>query len=680
VAQGAAYLFTRVGVTWTRRTRLAPSPLDQMTFASFGLSVALDRKAVLIGAAQPSTGSNPAYRQGMAYLFHFDEATFSVTQEARFVPSDGRDNDRAGTSVALSGATVVIGAPRHDTSAQSDQGAAYVYATPGLPLINNYTKTGLAFLPNNHSGLAISGNLAVVGSAYASINNFTARGYVYVFARNDGFWQEEARLTPAEHTAEAFGFSVATNGQRIVIGSPSKQVGNNFQQGAAYVFGRDGSTWREERRLLAADGATDDNFGYSVAIDAAGQMILVGAPNDDHVNGTIQNQGSVYSYRLTTGWNDAGKIIPADNLAEARFGFDVALAQETRSVRPYWTALIGAPYATVNGALWRGAAYVFTNDSLSNWTQQTRLTPADGQARDTFGWSVALSRDTALIGAPGIERNDGTRAGVGAAYVFLRTDTAWSQQAKLSARDGVAEDFFWASVALDADQALIGAPYSLSSDKNKSGAAYLFSRNLTTWTQQQKFFQFPVTLSDFFGLAVALHESHALIAASLPNSSGILPLSSAFFYGHWSTLLSPMSNAFPASGGTGSVRVFPNPNTQNGPNAWTATSANDWVRIVSGGSGTGQSTFTYTVAPNPNAQPRTATINVLNASFVIQQAGSCATALNPARLPAAVTGQPYGQNLSLTTGLAINYRVINEGLLPPGLTLFSNGALLGLAA
>ena len=144
----------------------------------------------------------------------------------------------------------------------------------------------------------------------------------------------------------------------------------------------------------------------------------------------------------------------------------------------------------------------------TTWTQQAKLLASDGAAGDRFG-IVSLSGDTALIGA---HYDDDNGIDSGSAYVFTRTGTTWTQQAKLLASDGAAGDHFGASVSLDGDTALIGAHRMMTTELD-SGSAYVFTRTGTTWTQQAKLLASDGAAGDWFGATVSLYGDTALIGA-----------------------------------------------------------------------------------------------------------------------------------------------------------------------
>lgn len=161
-------------------------------------------------------------------------------------------------------------------------------------------------------------------------------------------------------------------------------------------------------------------------------------------------------------------------------------------------ALVGAPWDSTLGLI-TGAVYVFTFDGTT-WTQQAKLFPSDPVPSSLFGQSIALSGDTALIGA--------FLSGPGSAYVFKFDGTAWSEQANLTADDGASGDYFGWSVSLSGNRALIGAY-----DAGLGGVAYVFSSDGTTWSQEAKLTGLDTREGDNFGLAVSLSGDLALVGA-----------------------------------------------------------------------------------------------------------------------------------------------------------------------
>jgi hypothetical protein len=324
--------------------------------------------------------------------------------------------------------------------------------------------------------VALSGTTAVVG---ADTKN-SGTGAAYVFKRSGTKWTQQAKLTASDAAKhDNFGYSVAISGTTAVIGADARNSGT----GAAYVFKRSGTKWTQQAELTASNGAAGDSFGVSVAITAATSTAVVGADTKN------SSAGAAYVFtRSGSTWTQRAELTASDAAANSFFGFSVAIAGST--------AVVGA-----TGSNRTGAAYVFTG-SGSTWTQQAKLTATRGIAGDEFGFSVALSGITAAVGA--INNN----AGAGAAYVFTRSGTIWTQQAKLTASDGAGSDFFGYSVSLSATAAVVGAPDNLG-----TGAAYIFTGSGSTWTQQAKLTTSGGGGSDFFGDSVTLSGTTAVVGA-----------------------------------------------------------------------------------------------------------------------------------------------------------------------
>jgi uncharacterized repeat protein (TIGR01451 family) len=324
----------------------------------------------------------------------------------------------------------------------------------------------------DHFGISVAmdGNTVLIGSE---------NGAAYVFVRGSGVWTLQRKLTKDDF---GFGTSVALSGDTALIGA----YGANDNKGAAYVFVREAGVWSEQAMLIATDGALSDAFGVSVAID--GDTALIGADrNGDEYAGAAY----LFERKADGTWSEQQKL--TGGAVWGLFGASVALAGDT--------ALIGA-YGVDNS---KGAAYVFVLDGAGHWTQQGLLTADNGGAGDYFGTSVALSGDTALVGAP-----EAGSSGQGAAYVFTRNGTGWQQTQILTATDGVANDYFGKSVALAGDTALVGAP----SESGVPGAAYLFMRETNgTWGEPMKLTASNGVAWDLFGESVALAGDTALVGA-----------------------------------------------------------------------------------------------------------------------------------------------------------------------
>jgi len=351
--------------------------------------------------------------------------------------------------------------------------------------------------------ICLDGDTALIGAPGDDDNGHWS-GSVYVFTWDGTSWIEQAKLLPSDGgTVDAqFGGYMDLDGDTAVIGA-FWDDDNGLHSGSAYVFTRTGTTWTEQQKLLPADGVVDMQFGISVDLD--GDTVIIGANRDDD-NGN--RSGSAYVYtRSGNTWTQQAKLIASDGAEEERFGIDVALEGDT--------AMIGSETPD-NGEV-SGSVYVFTR-SGTTWTEQQKLLASDGAAGDWFGFYIALDGDTALFAA---SQDDDKGTNSGSAYVFTRTGSTWTEQQKLLASDGAANDHFSEyAMALDGDTAIIGA-YLDDDLGSGSGSAYVFTRTGTTWTEQQKLLASDGAAGDWFSLyGVALDADTAMIGALWNDDSG----------------------------------------------------------------------------------------------------------------------------------------------------------------
>ena len=309
----------------------------------------------------------------------------AASQQAKLTAADAAANDSFGWSVAVSGSTAVVGA----YGKNSNTGAAYVFTRSGSTWSQRAKLPATGVAAGDYFGysVAVSGSTVVVGAPATSPNT----GAAYVFTGSGSTWTQRAKLTATGGApGDRFGYAVALSGSVAVIGA----TGSNSNTGAAYVFTGSGSTWTQQAKLTAADGAAGDYFGYAVAL--SGSTALVGAP------GKSTSTGAAYVYAGSgSSWPQQAELTAADARAGDKFGISVAIAGPT--------AVVGAPLNNAGS----GAAYVFTSPDLaSSWPQQAKLTAAAAAPGDHFGNSVTLSGSTAAVGAPGKNSNTGT------AYVF----------------------------------------------------------------------------------------------------------------------------------------------------------------------------------------------------------------------------------------------------------------------
>lgn len=303
----------------------------------------------------------------------------------------------------------------------------------------------------NGASIAIDGDTAVVG-VYGNANE---TGAVYVFRRTNEQWQQDGVLVGNDLQAnDRFGSSVAVAGSTIVVGAPGgDELARNA--GAAYVFSHRDGGWTQEAKLLADEGHESDYFGRSVALNES-RIVVAG-------------RGSGYAFHRDEGqWRQEAALVAQDAPAYEEFA-SVAISATT--------AIVGTAVSEYGD--FTGSVYVFTLQD-GEWAQQAELCALDDRPADRFGRSVALDGDTALVGAQGSRQGQ-----TGAVYAFRRQNGEWNQEAKLTAEDPEGGDSFGLSVSLDGDTAIICARDD-DVIGERSASAYIFERRNGQWQQEAK--------------------------------------------------------------------------------------------------------------------------------------------------------------------------------------------------
>ncbi len=367
-------------------------------------------------------------------------------QTYKLLPSDGTALDLFGCAVAVSGTTAIVGANQDDENGQYS-GSAYLFGTSTGTQLFKLTPNDGAYRDSFGFAVAISGTTALV-SGHLNNDAGPDSGSAYLFDTTTG--QQLFKLLPNDGAAEdQFGFSVAINGTLAIVGSPYDDD-NGGNSGSAYIF--DTTTGQQLLKLLASDGEHDDNFGMSVALHGA--TAVIGAVGDDDLGYAA---GAAYLFDVTTG-QQLYKLLPNEGEAGDWIGRGVGIRNNT--------AIVGAPYHNTNS----GSAYVF---DVSTGQQIFELLPSGAGGAENFGWSVAvtgsLGEEVAILGATGDDDNGGES---GSAFLF---DIATGQELiKLLPDDGAANDSFGNAVGIDGTTAICGA-YLDDDNGNNSGSAYLFN-------------------------------------------------------------------------------------------------------------------------------------------------------------------------------------------------------------
>ena len=434
-------------------------------------------------------------------------------EQAYVKASNSELGDRLGDHVALDGDTLVVGAIGEDSNA-----------------------TGVGGSQTDNSELF--------------------SGAVYVFTRSGLTWTQQAYIK-ASNTEEndGFGARVAISGDTLAVaarGEDSNATGiggsdasnSSASAGAVYVFTRAGSTWTQQAYVKASNTNAGDGFGASVAVD--GDTLVVGASGEDsnatgvggsQLNNSASASGAVYVFtRSAATWTQQAYIKASNTGVDDLFGSSVAIDGDTIAVgarREDSDATGVGGSESSNLASNSGAVYVFTRTG-STWTQEAYVKASNTGAGDAFGASLALDGDTLVVGAAfedsratgvgGAEADDSLLAS-GAAYVFTRTGSTWTQQAYIKASNTDANDGFGGSVAVDGDTLVVTAAgedsaavgvdgVQIDGSSTGSGAVYVFTRAGATWTQAAYVKSSNTDPGDLFGISADLSGDTLVVGAS----------------------------------------------------------------------------------------------------------------------------------------------------------------------
>jgi hypothetical protein len=396
---------------------------------------------------------------------HYPVRIDPLIETTELTAEDGATGDYLGGSVAVSGNMIVAGAPTRKVGSNPNQGELYVFEEQGSGWKQTAELTAKDGALDTEIGtsVAVSGNTIVAGAS----GREEERGAAYVFERSGAgsSWAQVAELTASDAVRyDRLGWSVAIAGDAVVAGAPVHKVGSEAGAGAVYVFEKPGSGWTngaQTAELTASDATSmDDELGYVVA--ASGNTIFAGAAN--YRNGRGHTAGAVYVYEKPgPGWENGtqtAKLTASDGELGDTLGASLAASGET--------VVAGAPWHKDGSGSARGAAYVFERPASgwANGTQTAELTPSDGDSVHSFGFSVALSGETIVVGSP-------AELGLGSLYLFGKPSSRWENAAEprtYPPSSGVTgADIGW-SAALSGTTLASGEPLR----EDKTGAVLVF--------------------------------------------------------------------------------------------------------------------------------------------------------------------------------------------------------------
>jgi hypothetical protein len=411
-ATGAAYPITIDPIF--EQAKLTAS--DGAAFDNFGASIAISGDTVVVGS--PSDDISGKSDQGSAYVFVKPGGGWaSGTQTAKLTASDGDEFDKFGTSVAVSGDTVVVGAPGDDFGVEEDLGSAYVFVKPGGGWVNGIQTAKLAAsngidFDSVGTSVGVSGDVAVAGAPGTDIGANDDQGSVYVYVKPGGGWvnaNQTAELTVSGGLAfDSFGTSVAIDVDTIVGAAPFTDA----NRGAAYVYVKPGGGWAsgtETARLTASDAGDFDQFGEAVSV--SGDTVVVGARMGD---GVAADTGAAYVYVKPAGaWVNAtqtAKLTASDGVGGDAFGSSVSVDGDT--------IVAGSYFDQVGMMFVQGSAYLFLKPGGGwvNGNETDKLLASDGDLGDLFGKAVSVDGATIAVGA--YSDDVGGASDRGSAYIF----------------------------------------------------------------------------------------------------------------------------------------------------------------------------------------------------------------------------------------------------------------------
>jgi hypothetical protein len=339
----------------------------------------------------------------------------------------------------------------------------------------------------------VDGDYAVIGADGYS----NAKGAAFIFKNIDGVWTETAVITPEDASVgDSFGISADICDNYVIVGAHGNDD-NGTQCGAAYIYKRIGENWEEVTKLYPSDAYENQKFGIQVCLN--NQYAAV-SNLEDEVLGNFS--GSVYIFeRNGEIFTEKARLFPDDQAEQNYFGKSISLYDNS--------VIAGAPWESNHGS-----AYIFENIE-ENWTQTAKLTITDYEGLDNFGYSVAITDQYAIAGS--IQQNEFT----GSAYIFNKPETGWvnmTESAKLTASDGAEDDTFGSSVDISNDFALVGA--SSQYTFNRTSSVYLFKNENNIWNETSIFKASDGEYDDRLGFSCKLSGDTAFAGAIYDDDNG----------------------------------------------------------------------------------------------------------------------------------------------------------------
>ncbi len=504
--EGAAYVFIKPSSGWEDMTETLRLPASEIgSNSKFGTSVAISGDNIVVGA----TGMNGA---GAAYVYEKPSTGWIDILEptAKLNSSDGVNADSFGSSVDISSDYIAVGALGDDDNGSSS-GSAYVYEKPigswvdATETAKLTASDGVAFVLFGQR-LSISNDVIVVASKYA----LSKQGVAYVYVKPLGSWvtaTETAKLTASDAaSSDFFGASISMSGDVIAVGADSDDD-NGSGSGSVYIFEKPSLGWAtmtETTKIHPSEAFSGDGFGKSVCID--GDYLAAGAT---YFDGEWDDSGAVFVFaKDPAGWApsvEIAKLLPRNhpNINNLKIGSQVAIDNNI--------AVIG------EGIEGFRIVEVLEFDGL-NWGKVATLSPSDGSTGDRFGESLSVSGDVIVVGSP-------ANATGGTVYVYEKPSTGWedmTETAKLSSSDVSGFDNFGESVSISGDLVGVGAS-GVDDNGSSSGAVYVYEKLGAGWvtaTEDAKLLASDGAGSDGLGSSISVSNDIIVSGAHTVDNGG----------------------------------------------------------------------------------------------------------------------------------------------------------------
>ena len=364
---------------------------DGMADDEFGYDVAIDGDTMVVGAPIHNDAA------GAAYVFGWDGTAW--VQQAKLTAAGASAGDGLGLDVDIDGDTIIAGGSGDD-DVVANSGAAWIFVRENGSWSEQakLKATDAALLDLFGIKVAVDGDTAIVAAPFDD-DDGSASGSAYVFQRSGQTWTEQTKLSASDAAQfDRFGVSVDIDDGTVIVGADANDDAGP-SSGSAYVFAEDAGSWNQQVKLTASDAVAEDQFGFSVAINAG--TVVVGAFGDD------VHAGSAYTFQRANGnWSQQSKLVASDRAVNDWFGHSVAIDDDH--------IVIGSVMDDDAGPS-SGSVYVFVQENGS-WTQDGKLTASDAAAADRFGHAVSISDETIVVGT----RFQNSVAGqdTGSAYLF----------------------------------------------------------------------------------------------------------------------------------------------------------------------------------------------------------------------------------------------------------------------